>query len=78
MTDLQTLDAPKDGTKEARLVDALKGKGQTLKQLSNLLAWQPHTVRAAMTRLRKRGYVIDRIEKTEKSAARFKLRGDKA
>jgi hypothetical protein len=31
-----------------------------------------------MTRLRKRGYVIYRIAKTEKSAARFKLRGDKA
>ena len=78
MTDQQTIDAPKDGTKEARLVEALSGKGQTLKQLSTLLAWQPHTVRAAMTRLRKRGYVIDRIEKTEKSPARFKLRGEKA
>ncbi|WP_018147820.1 DUF3489 domain-containing protein [Henriciella marina] len=78
MTDQQTVDAAKDGTKEARLVEALSGKGQTLKQLSTLLAWQPHTVRAAMTRLRKRGYVIDRIEKTDKSPARFKLRGDKA
>lgn len=77
MTDQHTIDAPKDGTKEARLVDALTGKGQTLKQLSALLTWQPHTVRAAMTRLRKRGYVIDRVAKTEKSAARFKLRGDK-
>ena len=78
MTDQQTIDAPKDGTKEARLVEALSGKGQTLKQLSTLLAWQPHTVRAAMTRLRKRGYVIDRLEKTEKFPARFKLRRDKA
>lgn len=78
MTNQQSIDAPKDGTKEARLVESLTGKGQTLQQLSNLLAWQPHTVRAAMTRLRKRGYVIDRIAKTEQSAARFKLRGDKA
>ncbi len=77
MTDRHTINAPKDGTKEARLVEALTGKGQALKQLSSLLTWQLHTVRAAMTRLRKRGYVIDRIEKTEKSAARFKLRGDK-
>jgi DNA-binding MarR family transcriptional regulator len=78
MTDQSTIDAPKDGTKEARLVKALGGKGQTLTQLSHLLSWQPHTVRAALTRLRKRGYVIDRTEKTETSAARFKLRGDKA
>ncbi|MCZ4298239.1 hypothetical protein [Henriciella marina] len=34
MTDQHTIDAPKDGTKEARLVEALTGKGQTLKQLS--------------------------------------------
>lgn len=77
MIDQSKIDIPKEGTKEARLVEALTGKGQTLKQLANLLAWQPHTVRAALTRLRKRGYVIDRIEKTEKTAARFKIRRDK-
>ena len=77
MTDQPTIDAPKDGTKEASLVKALNDKGKTLKQLSDLLSWQPHTVRAALTRLRKRGYIIDRTKKTETSAARFKLRGDK-
>ncbi|MEM7492493.1 MAG: DUF3489 domain-containing protein [Pseudomonadota bacterium] len=65
---------PKDGTKEAKLVAALSGKGATLSHLSNLLDWQPHTVRAAMTRLRKRGYGIDRIPKTSRSAARFKIK----
>lgn len=70
-----TLKPPKDGTKEARLVSELKGSGTTLAKLSGLLEWQPHTVRASMTRLRKRGYIIDRIEKTERSAAKFKIRG---
>ncbi|MEM6900996.1 MAG: DUF3489 domain-containing protein, partial [Pseudomonadota bacterium] len=55
--------APKDGTKESKLVAALSGKGATLSHLSDLLDWQPHTVRAAMTRLRKRGNIIERVPK---------------
>lgn len=70
-----TFTPPKEGTKEARLVSELNGSGTTLAKLSGLLEWQPYTVRAAMTRLRKRGYIIDRIEKTETSAAKFKIRG---
>jgi len=57
---------PKAGTKLANLVSALSGRGVTLSKLSDKLGWQPHTVRAAMTGLRKRGYVIvrTRSEKT--------------
>jgi hypothetical protein len=33
-------------------------KGATLEQLENKTGWQPHTVRAALSRLRKRGLVI--------------------
>lgn len=73
MTDTQSIDAPKTGTKEAALVTALGGKGQTLDQLADKFDWQPHTVRAAMTRLRKRGYEIERMPKTAKSAARFRI-----
>ena len=69
-----TIDAPKDGTKEATLVSALKGKGKTIKQFTSLLSWRPHTVRAAFTRLRKRGYLIERVPPTDKLAARFKLK----
>ena len=70
----ETLNAPANGTKEARLVKALS-KGKTIAQLATLLEWQPHTTRAAMTRLRKRGYIIDRTPKTDRSAARFQIRG---
>lgn len=77
MTDPTKIHAPKEGTKEAALVAALKGKGATIDQLTTLLAWKPHTVRAALTRLRKRGYVIDRTPKTMRSAARFKIRSSK-
>lgn len=75
---MTTIEAPKDGTKEARLVKALSGKGRTLASLSSMLDWQPHTTRAAMTRLRKRGYLIERVPKTATSAARFRLRGSKS
>lgn len=67
------LNPPRANTKEARLVDALNGSGKTIKQLTALLSWKPHTVRAAFTRLRARGYKIERIPKTEKSAAKFRL-----
>jgi len=69
-----TLTPPTKGTKEAVLVSALTRKGKTIKQCSELLGWQPHTVRAAFTRLRKRGYLIDRIAKTKTSAAKFRIR----
>lgn len=78
MPDTNTINAPKAATKEATLVAALRGKGATIEQLTTLLTWKPHTVRAALTRLRKRGYVIDRTPKTERSAARFKTRANKS
>jgi hypothetical protein len=67
------IDPPRTGTKEAALVKALGGKGKTIAQLGSLMSWQPHTVRAAFTRLRARGYRIARIPKSDKSAARFHL-----
>lgn len=70
-----TLQRPKDGTKEARLVSAISGAGKTIDQLSALLSWKPHTVRAAFTRLRARGYQIERVAKTERSPAKFRLKG---
>lgn len=67
------LNPPREGTKEAGLVKALSGAGKTIKQLSALLSWKPHTFRAAFTRLRARGYLIERLPTTEKSAAKFRL-----
>lgn len=75
---MTTIKAPKDGTKEAQLVEALSGKGQTLASLASMLEWQPHTTRAAMTRLRKRGYLIERVPKTATSAAKFRLKRGKS
>ncbi|MEQ9434281.1 DUF3489 domain-containing protein [Hyphomonas sp.] len=69
----QGIDTPKPGTKEAALVKALTGSGKTVKQLGALMNWQPHTVRAAFTRLRAGGYDVAHIPKTEKPPARFRI-----
>ena len=50
-------------SKKARLEALLRRqKGATMAQLKNSLGWQPHTVRAAISRLRKNGadVTIDR------------------
>ena len=65
------LNIPKPGTKLDALRKALC-KGATLNQLSRKLNWQPHTVRAAMTRLRQRGLVIAR-ERQDAGASTFKI-----
>ena len=56
-----TLKTPRDGTKQSKLVAMLSRKsGVTLPSASKALGWQPHTTSAAMTGLRKRGYIIER------------------
>ena len=51
--------APRPGTKLAALVALLSGEhGATLDALMSTTGWQPHTVRAALTRLRQSGRVI--------------------
>jgi len=42
--------SPKAGSKKAKLL-ALLGKGATVAQLTKALGWQPHTLRAAISRL---------------------------
>lgn len=53
-----TLNPPREGSKLALLIQSTKGKGASLEVLSDQLGWQPHTVRAAITRLRQRGFSI--------------------
>lgn len=51
----------KPGTKRALLIDLLSTpKGARIADLQKATDWLPHTVRAALTGLRKRGHVIER------------------
>src|SRR3984893_16354596 len=52
---------PRSGSKQALIVAMLtKDKGATLAALVEATGWLPHTTRAAMTGLRKRGFAIER------------------
>jgi len=64
---------PRAGTKLASLASALAGRGTTIAKLEEKLGWQPHTVRAAMTRLRRRGYVITRTVSKKTGVSSFRL-----
>ncbi len=53
--------APRAHSKAERLLDMLRaGTGASLDEMMEATGWQAHTVRAAMTGLRKRGHAIER------------------
>src|SRR3954454_6067319 len=54
-----TVDEPRSGSKQALIVKMLSRKaGATLEALVDATGWLPHTTRAALTGLRKRGYTV--------------------
>src|SRR4051794_17742791 len=54
-----TVDEPRSGSKQAHIVKMLSRKvGATLEALVDAAGWLPHTTRAALTGLRKRGYTV--------------------
>jgi hypothetical protein len=53
------VDEPRPGSKRALIVKMLSKKsGATLEALVEATSWLPHTTRAALTALRKRGYTV--------------------
>lgn len=66
--------APRQGSKQALVVDMLTtAEGATLDSLTEATGWLPHTTRAALTGLRKRGYGIERARGAD-GAMRYLLR----
>lgn len=56
-----TLNPPREHSKALRLLELLRtGRGASLDDMIEATGWQSHTVRAAMTGLRKRGFAIER------------------
>ena len=52
---------PRGGSKLARVIDLLqRPEGATIPNLTEATGWLPHTTRAALTGLRKRGYAVGR------------------
>ncbi len=61
--------APRPGSKQALVVEMLrKDDGASLDALVNATGWLPHTTRAALTGLRKRGYSVERVRDESKGS----------
>jgi hypothetical protein len=61
--------SPRAGSKQALVVTMLsKDKGVTLDDLIEATGWLPHTTRAALTGLRKRGFPVERTRHETKGS----------
>ena len=70
------IDPPKPGCKIDWLVTVLTNEGGSVRTLSTDLGWLPHTTRAALTRLKQRGYQIKRtlVEGAKESVYRIETK----
>jgi Protein of unknown function (DUF3489) len=69
--------APGRTTKGNRLVRLLKARaGRDIATLSRELGWQPHTTRAALTRLRRAGYTIEKLPPQNNGGSRYRIAGE--
>jgi hypothetical protein len=62
--------APRAGSKQALVISLLQRKGgATLDELVDATGWLPHTTRAALTGLRKKGYAIEKSKGEDEKTA---------
>jgi DNA-binding MarR family transcriptional regulator len=74
--DAATKTPARQGTKQALMINLLKRKkGATIKAIVETLDWLPHTVRAALTRLRQQGFQIERVR--EDGVSRYRIAEDR-
>jgi len=70
--------APRAGSKLALVIDMLGARGgATIDALVKATGWLPHTTRAALTGLRKRGYRIEK-DRGDDDATRYRVIGRSA
>jgi hypothetical protein len=66
------------GSKQAKIVELMKrAKGATLDELVEATDWLPHTTRAALTGLRKRGLAVERV-KDEGRGSVYRIKSERA
>jgi DNA-binding MarR family transcriptional regulator len=64
---------PRQGAKLAAVILLLSGKqGARIEELTSATGWLPHTTRAALTGLRKRGYMIERA-RSEQGGSLYRI-----
>jgi hypothetical protein len=68
------LAAPRAGTKQALLIEMLSSEqGATLTALTDATGWLPHTARAALTVLRKKGFLITRDAAAASAGSAYRI-----
>jgi hypothetical protein len=66
------------GSKQATIVKLMsRPKGATLDEMIEATEWLPHTTRAALTGLRKRGFALERINDEAKGSV-YRIKSDRA
>lgn len=59
-----TTSSPRSGSKQEALVERLRQEnGATIDELTTAFGWLPHTTRAVISGLRKKGYAVENIRK---------------
>ncbi len=62
------------GVKGQRLVQLLRARsGADIAALSGKLGWQPHSTRAALSRLRKAGYALEKLPPQKNGRPRYRI-----
>jgi biotin operon repressor len=70
----QSKDQAKPKRKKHQLIDLLAGeKPVMVEMLSKALDWQPHTVRGAITKLRKAGFAIDSAKPSDGGGTCYRI-----
>ncbi|MDB5575513.1 MAG: hypothetical protein JWR80_689 [Bradyrhizobium sp.] len=63
---------PRATSKSAAVIALLqRGQGATLSELIEAIGWLPHTTRAALTGLRKKGHVIEKTKRDDATCYRI-------
>ena len=71
--DVPSSASPRTGSKQALVIKMLSAKsGTTLDALVDATGWLPHTTRAALTGLRKRGFAVERT-RTDGAASVYRI-----
>src|SRR5215217_3227629 len=62
--DAKSAREPRRGSKQAQIIALMQRKhGATLEDMIAATGWLPHTTRAALTRLRQAGYILDKAKR---------------
>jgi hypothetical protein len=66
------------GSKQGKIIDLMKRtKGATLDEMIEATEWLPHTTRAALTGLRKRGLTVERMKDQGRGSV-YRIKADRA